>query len=100
MLHRNRLENLQILVGTKDLKSGGSIYYVERARIHEEYTNNQWPEYTTTPQPARSATNNNDYTNDIALLRILGQIQLNVRPIEYSAEEVTAGANAQLTGWG
>lgn len=74
---------IHVLVGTNDLQNGGEFYKAERFVLHESY-------------------NNPYYAYDIALIEVKGSIVFNdkVQPIEISSEEVPAGADLQLTGWG
>lgn len=75
--------NLEVLVGTIDLKSGGTYYKVEKLIAHEDYNT-----------PA--------FANDIALVRVQDAIQFSekVQPIELLRDEVPDGAELTLTGWG
>jgi len=77
------VKNLEVFVGSNDLRSGGTYYKVEKYITHEKYN-----------QPS--------FANDIAVIRVQGSITFNdkVQPIEYSSEEVPDGAVLQLTGWG
>lgn len=52
------------------------------SRVHEQY-------------------NKPPFANDIAVLKVRGEIEFNekVQPIKYSADDVPAGTDAQLTGW-
>lgn len=81
----NRLKpvDLQIYVGSNDLKGNGTYYNVEKCIVHENYD-----------EPL--------FSHDFAVVRVQGSIALNdkVQPIEYSSEEVPDGVVAQLTGWG
>lgn len=74
---------MEVLVGTNDLRSGGTFYKVEIAKIHKQHN-----------RPA--------FANDIAVLRVKGTIEMNekVQPIELETEEVPDGTTLQLTGWG
>ncbi|XP_055321368.1 chymotrypsin-1-like [Sitodiplosis mosellana] len=76
-------KNLEIYVGSNDLKNGGTSYKVEKIIAHEQYN-----------KPA--------YAYDIAVVRVQGSITFSdkVKTIEYSSEEVPDGAVLQLTGWG
>ena len=69
------------MVGTNDLRKGGTYYKVEELIAHSNYNNPQ-------------------FAFDIALIRIKGKIEFNdrVKSIEYSAEEVPDDAVVQLTG--
>lgn len=75
--------SLGVLVGTNDLKNGGTYYEVDKYYAHEDY-------------------NNPDFAYDIAVIRVEGTIEFNdrVQPIEPSSEEVPDGAEVLLTGWG
>lgn len=75
--------NLEILVGTIDLKNGGTYYKADKLIAHEGYNRPQ-------------------YANDIALVRVKDTIQFSdkVQPIELLKEEVADGAELKLTGWG
>ena len=81
--NRRRPEDLQIYVGSNDLKGNGTYYNAEKIIVHEEHN---------MPPSA----------NDIAVIRIQGSIALSdsVKTIEYSNAEVPDGVVAQLTGWG
>lgn len=82
-LRRYNARDIQVLVGTNDLESGGQRYNVEKIKIHENY-------------------DQSNFANDIAVFKVRGVIKFNMKakPIQYSATEVPAGTNAQLTGWG
>lgn len=75
--------DIEILVGTNDLNSGGQRYKVQKVIQHERYN-----------QPS--------FANDIGLVRIDGRIKFNekVQPIKYSNKFVDGGAELQTTGWG
>lgn len=78
---RSNANSLEILVGTNDLKNGGTYYKVERYVTHEEYRR---------------------FANDIAVIRVQGKIEFNsrVQAIELSSDEVPDGEEVTLTGWG
>lgn len=71
------------MVGTNDLRKGGTYYKVEKLIAHSDYNRPQ-------------------FANDIGLIQIKGEIEFNdrVKPIEWSTEAVSDGAKVQLTGWG
>lgn len=71
------------MVGTNDLKNGGTYYKVEDFLVHDDH-------------------NNPMYAYDIALIRVQGTIEFNdrVQPIELSTEEIEDGEAVTLTGWG
>lgn len=79
---------MEILVGTVKLSSGGARYKLKEAIKHQEFS------MLTNGSP--------NVTFDIAAIRVDGPIKFNdfVRPIEYSTEEVGAGENLQVSGWG
>lgn len=84
MIELNRRpENIKILVGTNDLKSGGKQYPVSKLIAHEDYN-----------QPS--------FANDVGLILIDGEIEYNekVQPIKYSNKFVKAGTKLRVTGWG
>lgn len=72
-----------MLVGTIDLKNGGTHYKVAKYITHEGYNSPQ-------------------FANDIALIKVANEIEFNekVQPIELAKEEVPDGAELTLTGWG
>ncbi|XP_063697374.1 chymotrypsin-2-like [Culicoides brevitarsis] len=72
-----------VLVGTNDLKKGGTKYNPDLLIYHHRYN-----------QPS--------FHNDIGLIRLKTPILFNdkVKPIKYSEHEVPAGAVITLTGWG
>lgn len=72
--------DLEIVVGTNDLKKGGTRYNVTALYHHSRY-------------------NNPSYANDIALIRINGTIKFTtlVQPIDYSPKEVQPNATLQLS---
>lgn len=74
---------MEVLVGTNDLRSGGTYYKVEAIYVHPQF-------------------NKPMYANDIAVLRVRDSIEMNekVQPIELESEEVPDGSTLQLTGWG
>lgn len=76
-------QSLDILVGTNDLKNGGTYYKVEKFIMHEQYNRPQ-------------------FANDVAVIRVQGEIEFNdrVQPIEPMKEEIEDGTELQLTGWG
>lgn len=82
------MEDIEILVGTVKLSSGGTRYKVKEAIKHEEFV-----------IPENGSPN---ITYDIAAIHVDGPIEFNdkVQPIEYSIEEVGAGKNLQVSGWG
>lgn len=75
--------NIEILVGTVNLKSGGTRYSVEKFIPHEQYDKPQ-------------------FANDIALVRVKGKIAFNdkVKPIKYSSRFIEDGAFLEAFGWG
>lgn len=81
--NRIKPEDLQIYLGSNDLKGNGTYYKAEKIIVHEQHN---------IPSSA----------NDIAVIRVQGSIALSdrVKTIEYSPEEVPDGVVAQLTGWG
>lgn len=76
-------QDIEILVGTNDLTSGGKYYKVAKLTAHESY-------------------NNPRLAYDIAVIELQDKIEFNekVQPIELSKGEVPDGARVQLTGWG
>lgn len=82
-LNSQSTNRLEILVGTNDLRNGGTYYKTEKIIQHEKYNQPQ-------------------FANDVGLVRIKGTLELSdkVRAIKFSDEEVPDGANVQLTGWG
>lgn len=74
---------MSVVVGTNDLKSGGTRYKIEKFVGHEKYDK---PEFA----------------NDIALIRVDGEIKFNdkVQPIKYSNKFVEADADVDIFGWG
>lgn len=79
---------MEILVGTVKLSSGGTRYKLKEAIKHQEFST-----------PEKGSPN---VTFDIAAIRVDGPIEFNdfVQPIEYSTEEIGAGENLQVSGWG
>lgn len=80
---RKRVQDIEILVGTAKLHSGGTRHKIDKAIIHEKFG---YP----------------PFSHDIALVRLQTPIQFsaNAQPIKYSPNEVPVGANMQATGWG
>lgn len=76
-------QSIQILVGTNDLKNGGTIYKAEKLINHEKYG-----------QPA--------FAYDIGLIQVEGTIEFTekVQPIKYSNTVVPGDVALQATGWG
>lgn len=72
-----------VLVGTNNLKEGGTRYAFEKIIPHKSYGNPR-------------------FAYDIAVLKVKDNIEFNdkVQPIEYSADEIAGGSVSQLTGWG
>lgn len=81
--NRLRGQNLEILVGTNDLKKGGKYYKVANFTTHEHFDS-----------PL--------FAHDIAVVKLQDKIEFNdkVQPIELSKEDIPDGAQVQLTGWG
>lgn len=81
--HFRKPQNITILVGTNNLKSGGTSYKVHKFIAHENY--NQPP-----------------FAYDIGLILIDGEIEFNekVQPIKCSNKFVKAGSKLSVTGWG
>lgn len=75
-----RPSDLEILVGTNDLKTGGTRYKVSALYHHSRYD-----------QPR--------FANDIGLIRINGTINFttSVQPIEYSPKEVQQNSTLKLS---
>lgn len=82
------VENMEILVGTNKLSSGGTRYKVKKTIKNELY---YMPENLDA-----------DVTYDIALIHVQTPIQFNseVQPIKYSTEEINENENLQVFGWG
>lgn len=74
---------MQILVGTNDLKTGGTLYKVSKLIAHEKY-------------------NRPSFANDIGLILIDGEIEFKekVQPIKFSKKFIKAGTKLRVTGWG
>ncbi|XP_022124349.2 chymotrypsin-2-like [Pieris rapae] len=74
---------LPIVVGATDLKSGGDRYKIKKIIVHEKYSEE-------------------DLTNNVALMKVDGKIKMkkNVRVIELWKEPVAVGTTCALTGWG
>lgn len=74
---------VRIKVGIINLKENGTIYYVKKAILHENYY-----------EPK--------FANDIALLRVQTPIKFNekVRPINFTSDEVPENAALQAFGFG
>lgn len=81
--HSQSVQDLEIYVGSIDVRSGGTFYKVEMYKVHENY-------------------NNPPFAYDIGLVRVQGSISLNnkVQPIIYSPVKVPDGAVVQISGWG
>lgn len=82
-MNGQRPEKLEILVGTNNLKEGGTYYKAKKYIKHPEF-------------------NRPNFANDIALIRVKGSITLNtkVQSIEFSPDKVPENSTLQLTGWG
>lgn len=80
---RKKYQNIEIIVGTNKLQSGGSRYKIDKPIIHEEF-------------------GNPPFSHDLALVRLQSSLQFsdNVKPIKYSKKVVKAGSNLQVSGWG
>lgn len=74
---------MEILVGTNDLKSGGTYYKIKQYIAHENHDRPR-------------------FAYDIAVIEVSKTIEFNkkVQPIEYSREEIPHGAISSLSGWG
>lgn len=81
MAGKKNPQELKVIVGTNDLKSGGIRYNVQKLIVHEKYN-----------QPLLA--------NDIGLLEVDGTIQFGekVQPIKYSEKFVSEGARLLVTG--
>lgn len=79
---------MSVVVGTNCLKEGGTRYAAE--------------EYIWHPHYQHGAKGFGTQGNDIALIRVKGNIEFNdrVQPIAYSSEEFPDDVEAQFTGWG
>lgn len=82
-INTSTADEINVMVGTNDLKCGGRFYEVERLIPHELFD---------TPKRA----------NDIALVKVMGTIEFgeNVKPIELEENEVPDGTEVGVTGWG
>lgn len=80
----NSRHNAQVLVGTYRLSSGGTRYQVKTIIPHEKYNNGI------------------DYSNNIAVIQVQGQIEFNetVQPIKLSKIPLREGDTVIATGWG
>lgn len=77
----------KIVVGSNDLKKGGTTYEVEEAIVHEKYGS-----FSIYSFPI----------NDIGLFRV-NKIEINnstVKPIKYSDKYIEADTVLQTFGWG
>lgn len=83
--HSKYCTELEVLVGTNDLKSGGTYYIPEGYIKHGNH-----------------GDFNSTFYNDIAVLEIIGEIEFNdnVQPIGIASEEVPEKTVATLIGWG
>lgn len=81
--YRKSAKDIEILVGTNKLSSGGTRYKVKKTIPHEKFN-----------QPVRA--------NDIALIRTQMPIKFNakVTSINYSTKEIPPGKKLQISGWG
>lgn len=88
------MPDIQILVGTNQLSSGGTFYRAKKTILHEKFDQPQFDE----PESGQV-----QYANDIALIQTESPMTFNkkVFPLDYSDKEVEVGAeNLQFTGWG
>lgn len=71
------------MVGTNDLKSGGTYYKAADLITHEGY---DLP----------------PFANDIGVVRVQGEIEFSrkVQPIKFTSKKVDGGVALQATGWG
>lgn len=78
-----RPRDVEVLVGTNNLKAGGTRYKTNKTFIHEDY-------------------DKSNYAYDIALLRVQSPIEFNskVQPIEISHKVIQPGTPLKVTGWG
>lgn len=76
-------KSLTVLVGTNDLRNGGTYYKVDSFISHENY-------------------NRPRFANDVAVIKVKGTIEFNdrVQPIAPSPDPVNDGDELLLTGWG
>lgn len=89
-----RLQDIQILVGTQKLSSGGSFYRARRTIAHEKFGEPSFDE----PESGQF-----QYANDIGLIQTEVPMTFNkkVFPIDYSNKEIKAGdEHLQLSAWG
>lgn len=70
-------------MGSNDWKSGGILYKAHKIIPHENF-------------------NETNYSNDICLVEIDGNIEFNqkIQPIKFSKKYIIAGTRLQTTGWG
>lgn len=89
-----RMQDIQILVGTNKLSSGGTFYRAIRLITHGKFGE---------PALDEPESSQLQYANDIGLIQTEVPISFNrkVFPIDYSNKEIKAGdKNLQFTGWG
>lgn len=74
---------MNIIIGTNNLKSGGTHLKVEQMITHKQYDEPQ-------------------FAYDIGLIRVQGQIEFNdkVQPIKFSRNEVPGNVTLRAFGWG
>lgn len=88
------MQDIQILVGTNQLSSGGSFYRVKKIILHPKFGQ---------PKLDESESGQLQFANDIGLIQTDSLITFNekVQPIEYSEKEIEVGnEKLQVTGWG
>lgn len=78
-----RPRDVEVLVGSNKLSSGGVRYGTNKTFIHENYTRS-------------------NYAYDVALLRVQTPIEFNskVQPIKISPKVIEPGTQLKVTGWG
>lgn len=89
-----RKQDIQILVGTNKLSTGGSYYRAAKTIPHENFNK---------PLVDEPESGELQFANDIALIQTETPIKFNknVNPIEFSNKEVEVNAeNLQITAFG
>ncbi|XP_047526033.1 chymotrypsin-2-like [Pieris napi] len=80
---KKRTNELSIVVGSHQIKTGGQRYKIKKLVPHEQFSKATWK-------------------NDVGVVQVEGNIKFNdnVQPIELFKQDIYVGTKCLLTGWG